>query len=80
MLGTPTQCHTAVIYGDVGQKARFHHFHSVDNNKHHYRNFNSFLKRFGGLLDRIQRQLRLEPKTLTPAPAPAGVRSSTLAP
>jgi len=29
MLGTPTQCHTFVIYDDTGQKTRLNSFHSV---------------------------------------------------
>jgi len=28
MLGTPTQCHTFVIYDDSGQKTRLNYFQS----------------------------------------------------
>jgi len=29
MLGTPTQCHTFVMYDDTGQKTHLNYFHSV---------------------------------------------------
>jgi len=34
MLGTPTQCHTFVLYDDTGQKTRSILF----DNKYHFRN------------------------------------------
>jgi len=38
MLGTPTQCHTFVMYNDTGQKTRLKINSILFDNKHHYRN------------------------------------------
>ena len=50
MLGTPTQCHTFGKYVDSSLKTRLIKSILFDNSKHHFNNFNSFLKNFDWLL------------------------------
>jgi len=80
MLGTPTLCHTSVIYDDIGQKTRHNWFHSVCQQQPSLQKLGPLKILIGSCADlsvdsgsNLKYWLRLQPKMQTPA----GVHSGT---